>query len=69
MLLMCSLKAVAAIAMVRRSLALAGRPSVGGLCTRLSAMDRHGIPCSASKGVMFVSESGVQFHTCAMIGI
>ena len=55
--------------MVLRSDAEAGRPSAGGSCTMLSAIERHGMPCSASKGVILVSASCVQFHTWAMIGM
>ena len=36
---------------------------------RLSATDLQLMPCSASKGVIPVSTSGVQFHTCAIMGI
>ena len=68
MLLITSLNAEAAVVIVLRSSGPAGSPSTGGSWSRLSATDRHGMPCSASKGVMLVSASGVQFHTCAIIG-
>ena len=47
---------------------VAGSPSGGGFSNTLSAIERHFMPCSASKGVMFVSESGVVFQTCAIMG-
>ena len=69
MLSMISLKALTDVTIVLRSSALAGKPSFGGFCTRLSATDLQFMPCSASKVVIPVSASGVQFHTSVIMGI
>ena len=64
----CSRNALTDMAILLRSCADAGSPSCGGCSRILSAIVLQGIPCSASNGVILVSESGTVFHTWAIIG-
>ena len=49
-------KAVTDVAIVARSVAVAGSPSVGAISVRDSAIDLGFMPCSASNGLMPVVE-------------